>query len=69
VIDFIKGAVILAVTFLFIVFLNCVFWETVRANSYINPPPQKFQWEAGKECSCGVLRAYASYFIPSSLPD
>jgi len=66
-IEFIKGTVVLAVFFLFLVFANCTFWETIKANGRINPP-HKFQWEAGKECSCGVLRTYAAYFIPGPVP-
>ena len=67
-IDFIKGAVVVAVLFLVVVFLNCLMIETMYANS-VHPPPNVMQWEAGRECSFGVLRYYAEFFIPGHISD
>jgi len=67
-VNVIKGAVVLAALFLVVVFLNCTMIETMYANS-VHPPPSVMQWEAGKECSCGVLRYYAEFFITSAVSD
>lgn len=50
--------VVLLNLFIVMVFGNCLFWETVNANS-VTPPPNEFQWSKARVCGC---RQMADYF-------
>ena len=44
--------------FIVMVFGQCLFWETVKANSAITPSPNVFQWAKARQCGC---RQFADY--------
>jgi len=43
--------------FITIVFGQCLFWETIKANS-AEPPPNRFQWSKARNCGCKQLADY-----------
>ena len=51
-------AAILVVVLFCLTFANCLFWETVKANSHTKDPPQVLQWAKGRECTGMVWRSY-----------
>ena len=46
--------------FVFIVFAQCLFWETVKANG-ANPPPNVFQWSKARVCGCEQMADYGEW--------
>ena len=46
--------------FVFIVFGQCLFWETVKANG-ANPPPNVFQWSKARVCGCEQMAEYGEW--------
>jgi len=54
---FLLGSIFLISTFLILVFGNCLFLETLKANG-AKPPPNVFQWQPAKACTCDVLASY-----------
>lgn len=58
-IDAIRTVVFLTSALIAIIYFNCLFCETVKANS-ANPPPHKFQWSAACDCTERVLKYYRS---------
>ena len=43
--------------FITIVFGQCLFFETMKANS-AEPPPNVFQWSKARDCGCKQLADY-----------
>jgi hypothetical protein len=49
--------VVLLNLFIVMVFGNCLFWETIKANS-ATPPPNTFQWSKARACGCKQMADY-----------
>ena len=46
--------------FIVLVFANCLFWETVKANS-AGSPENVFQWSRAGECFCETFAEYGEW--------